>query len=510
MDAGVLTAATVAPIGRTPPSAALRFRVVVSGLEIGRFSRCGGLGFDYDVTDYAEGGERAFTHALRGPVRHANLVLERGVTEEPALLSWLFAGHQAELRRTVTVFLLDDGGRPLRHWAFDGALPVRWQGPDLDSASSAVAIERLEIAHQGLVSSSPGAGALGGAPAPNFQRARLEIEGGGEVVCWLNPSEYTVTQSGAGPQELAVALVFDAADDPSRSVQDVCTALFAALEPAGEDGDRPPSLTFVWGDTPPFRARASRLAVRYVQFRPDGAPSRAWVDLALVRAEAARTGRRARLPGLVGDEDPAELAGGGRVHVVVAGDSLASIAHRSYGDATAWRAIAEANGIDDPTRLRTGTRLEVPPFAPEPAATPAPAASADLAGAGVAFPLHVDAAGGIALERGAADVRKGIELVLLTEPGERAMRPEFGCALHQFVFERVDAATLGRIRHEVLRAVERCEPRVEVVDVQCRVEDAARGTIAIELTYMLTGRTGTGRYVHELSVLPPEERADAA
>src|SRR4051794_11200261 len=130
MDAATLTMA-----------GALRFRVVVAGLEVGRFSRCSGLGFAYDVTGYPEGGERAFTRALRGPLRHATLTLERGVTDETALLDWFFASHDERERRPITVFLLDDGGRPLRHWAFDRALPLRWEGPDLDATTAAAAVE---------------------------------------------------------------------------------------------------------------------------------------------------------------------------------------------------------------------------------------------------------------------------------------------------------------------------------------------------------------------------------
>jgi phage tail-like protein len=519
MELGVRTTAAASPAS-APAVGALRFRVVVAGIEIGRFSRCSGLGFAYDVDDYREGGERAFTHRLRGAVRHSNLTLERGVTDETALLDWFFASHQQHQRRTVTVFLLGDDGRRVRHWAFDGALPLRWQGPELDAGSTGAAVESLEIAHEGLVMTSPGAGARAGAPAPNFQRARLEIEGGGEVTCWLNPREYTITQSSewpaegrgsTGPQELTVELVFDAADDPSRSVSDVCTALFGALEPAGDRG-RPPTLTFAWGESAPFRAVARRLSVRYVLFRADGEPSRARVELTLVRIELPRTAARARRPGLVAAGTEEASPGGARIHVVIAGESLPSIAYRSYGDAHAWRVIAAANAIDDPTRLEPGTRLEIPE-------TPARAGEAreretwsagEPLGAGVSLPLRVDRAGGLLLARGSEDVRQAILTVLSTEPGERPMRPEFGCALQQFFFERVDASTLGRIRDEVLRALERWEPRIEVLDVDCDVVDAASGALTINLGYVLTGRAEVRRLSHPISVLPTEETADAA
>jgi hypothetical protein len=501
-------------------AAALRFRVVVSGIEIGRFTRCSGLGFAYDVLDYPEGGERSFTHRLRGGVRHANLKLERGVTDETALLDWFFASHEQHQRRTVTVFLLGDGGAPQRHWAFDGALPLRWHGPELDAAAARVAVESLEIAHEGLVMTSPGAGARGAAPARSFQRARLEIEGGGEVACWLNPSQYTITQSNdfspgreasAGAQELTVELLFDAADDPTRSVSDVCGSLFAAVEPGpfGEgDARRPPHLVFAWGEGQPFRAVARRLSARYELFRADGEPSRARVELTLVRVDAPRMPGRTRRPGVVGDE---RVPGGVRAHIVTVGDSLPAIAHESYGDAHQWRVIAEANRIDDPLRSRAGMRLDIPAAPVRPAGEPAsePPAGAGV-GSGVAFPLQVDRAGGVALARGSQDVVQAIEIVLGTEPGERPMRPEFGCALQQFFFERVDPSTLGRIRDEVLRALSRWEPRIDVLDVHCDAFDAALGQVTVNVTYTLSDRAEVQTLSHPVSVLAAEEARDAA
>jgi phage tail-like protein len=144
MDATTLTSA-----------AALRFRVVVGGLEVGRFSRFSGLGFAYDVAEYPEGGEHGFTRTLRGPVRQATLTLERGVTEETALLDWFFASHDDRDRRPITVFLLDDAGEPLRHWAFDRALPLRWEGPDLDAGGAAVAMETRAFSPARAASAPP-------------------------------------------------------------------------------------------------------------------------------------------------------------------------------------------------------------------------------------------------------------------------------------------------------------------------------------------------------------------
>ena len=73
----------------------------------------------------------------------------------------------------------------------------------------------------------------------------------------------------------------------------------------------------------------------------------------------------------------------------------------------------------------------------------------DFLGRGLAFPLHTDATGSIALVGGEREVVESIRLILATSPGERPMRPEFGCAVHDLVFAPADAATAGQIAYEV-------------------------------------------------------------
>ncbi len=86
--------------------------------------------------------------------------------------------------------------------------------------------------------------------------------------------------------------------------------------------------------------------------------------------------------------------------------------------------------------------------------------TADFIGAGWAFPLRTDATGAIALVRGEREIEESIRLILATAPGERPMRPEFGCAVHDYVFAPADASTAGQIAYEVRVALERWEPRI--------------------------------------------------
>src|SRR5204863_10125740 len=92
-------------------------------------------------------------------------------------------------------------------------------------------------------------------------------------------------------------------------------------------------------------------------------------------------------------------------------------------------------------------------------------AISDITGTGIAFPLRVDAHGGVALSRDERDVEEAIAVVVDTARGERPMRPEFGCGIHDYVFEAIDAYTVGRLDHEIRLALQRWEPRIDALDV---------------------------------------------
>ena len=126
------------------------FKVEIPDTTIGVFARCEGLRVEYEVLEYAEGGENGYVHKLRGATRYANLVLSRGVTSDSGLLDWMFKFQELGERPTVTVSLLDERSDVVRSWGFSCAFPVRWEGPTLSDATE-VATEVLEIGHTGLV-----------------------------------------------------------------------------------------------------------------------------------------------------------------------------------------------------------------------------------------------------------------------------------------------------------------------------------------------------------------------
>lgn len=129
----------------------------------------------------------------------------------------------------------------------------------------------------------------------------------------------------------------------------------------------------------------------------------------------------------------------------------------------------------------------------------------DFLGRGLAFPVHTDATGSVALVSGEREVVESIRLILATAPGERPMRPEFGCAVHDLVFAPADSATAGQIAYEVRSALERWEPRITLTDVVVGFSEAERGTLLIDIKYTLRGTNDPRNLVFPFYVIPPHE-----
>src|ERR671934_524952 len=133
---------------------------------------------------------------------------------------------------------------------------------------------------------------------------------------------------------------------------------------------------------------------------------------------------------------------------------------------------------------------------------------ADILGSGIAFPLQVDRRGGIALARDETDIDQAIELILSTAPGERPMRPEFGCGVHDFVFDSIDAATVGRLETEIRQALDRWEPRIEVQEVDFDLSRMLDGQLVINIGYRIRSTNHKRNLVYPFYVIPAEEEGE--
>ncbi|MCA1219769.1 CIS tube protein [Streptomyces sp. 8L] len=162
---------------------------------------------------------------------------------------------------------------------------------------------------------------------------------------------------GPEPRQLTVEVFLDRSDDPdSNDVMKMVESLFRCCEVTSLSiaAKQPstPWVVFQWGSfkTARFTAYVESVEASYTLFGTTGMPIRATCQVQLHEIPSETEGQNPTSGALTAR----------RVHRLVAGDSLESLAWREYGDSTVWRAIAEANGIDDPARLAPGTELILP------------------------------------------------------------------------------------------------------------------------------------------------------
>jgi phage baseplate assembly protein W len=121
----------------------------------------------------------------------------------------------------------------------------------------------------------------------------------------------------------------------------------------------------------------------------------------------------------------------------------------------------------------------------------------DWLGRGWAYPVRIDpATGGLATAEYEADIRQSIIIILETSRGERVMRPDFGCGIHELVFEVIDVATLTRVETSVREAMTKYEARIEVMGVRADPLQAADGVLLIEFEYRVRRTNQIGNMVY--------------
>jgi hypothetical protein len=128
--------------------------------------------------------------------------------------------------------------------------------------------------------------------------------------------------------------------------------------------------------------------------------------------------------------------------------------------------------------------------------------SEEFIGSGWAFPLRTDAGGGLALVSREPEIEESIRLILATAPGERPMRPEFGCRIYDHVFAPADATTAGLIAYEVRRALRRWEPRIEVHGVEVTPEPEDQSLLYVDVRYSILHSNDPRNLVFPFYVIP--------
>ena len=368
---------------------ACRFNVTIDGHSLGGWAECSGLEVGFKGVDVPEGGTNGFVRHLPGPSTYKPISLKRAMTTGTwqDTMAWLADVQQSPTQKTATITLNDAWGDPVASWTLYGAYPLKWTGPSLTATDNKVAVETLELTHEGFLPETKDDRTFGAS------RKAYLVAGSSEVVEFdFNPSEIrkhqetrrTSTPSSSragggsastranmasgggrgqhppvGGQAAASHQVRNAKydmqnlifDGPGGTVQAKVNRLFSWMEPRAGLGV-PPVLTFRWGQfhALPLYCTITQCQANYTKFDSNGTPTRAKVNLTLTE-----------LPQVDKRNNPTSGGSGGhRSRILAAEESLASIAFEEYGDPDLWRRLGRFNRIEDPARLVPGTRLRIP------------------------------------------------------------------------------------------------------------------------------------------------------
>ncbi len=129
-----------------------RFRLEIDGLDAGSFSEVSGFDATMDVVEYRAGDDPAITPTkLPGLIKYGNITLKWGSSETMVLYDWLIDITEGTIeKKTVTLTALDEEGSPAASWRCINAWPVKYTAPDFNGTSSEIAVETIELAHEGL------------------------------------------------------------------------------------------------------------------------------------------------------------------------------------------------------------------------------------------------------------------------------------------------------------------------------------------------------------------------
>ena len=137
---------------RTDPYGAYNFKVEWDGIIQAGFKTCSGLESTQDAGDYREGTDKGLgMRRLSGLITSANITLGRGITDNRELWQWRQAIIEGKgTRKNISVVLMDDTGAEKLRWNLSNCWPTKWTGPNFEATANEVAIESVEIAHEGI------------------------------------------------------------------------------------------------------------------------------------------------------------------------------------------------------------------------------------------------------------------------------------------------------------------------------------------------------------------------
>jgi len=129
------------------------FSIELEGIESAKFLYCEGLEAYTSVFEINEGGLNTNSHKFTGKIRYPNIILKNGVTENSDLFNWFKDTGSADKkieRKNGSIIMYNPKGEEIKRWNFFKAIPCRWKGPILGFKEKIIAVESIEIAHEGL------------------------------------------------------------------------------------------------------------------------------------------------------------------------------------------------------------------------------------------------------------------------------------------------------------------------------------------------------------------------
>lgn len=136
---------------RVDPFVGFNFTVEIDGIERAHFQEASGFDSTIDVLEHREGGTNTTPMKLPGLTKYSNIVLKWGMTDDRQLYDWHRATVDGRVeRKGGSIFVRDRAGGVVAQWDFENAWPTKWDGPDFNAEGTDVAIETLELAHEGV------------------------------------------------------------------------------------------------------------------------------------------------------------------------------------------------------------------------------------------------------------------------------------------------------------------------------------------------------------------------
>ncbi|NES84907.1 MAG: phage tail protein [Moorea sp. SIO2B7] len=150
LNAALLAGSTLSLVGHDPYMN-YNFAVEIGGVVLGGFSEVSGLSSTIELESYQEGGLNSYVHKFPKHTTYPNLVLSRGLVNIDLFYMWYEATSQGLIQQlNGTIIVLNSERIPVMWWTFKNAYPVKWEGPQFNASSDNIAVEKIELVHQGI------------------------------------------------------------------------------------------------------------------------------------------------------------------------------------------------------------------------------------------------------------------------------------------------------------------------------------------------------------------------